>query len=236
MLINTNCIIDFNRLDKLRYLAAFLLFKSKYSNSCVYDYTENSLAQKTGLSRSSVRKYIKYFVSRGYVHYHGKNLVFNKLKDVDGIDHKDLTIIEPRGLTITQITRILYKELLKRRQRGFEFARQLNRDLTTACYKTQRRAKILKKRLNREKKLPGENDDLCLSFKSLAALLNCSKSKAHGIINHFKRDFAIVSSQKVVLAKGISRNVARVLLMDNPGAFFYNGAVIKNSCNKYFFL
>ena len=64
----------------LRQYATFLYLKSLFKKGCFYNYTHDGFAEKSGMSRSAVRKYIKIFLDKGWCRKHGKNLMFKGLK------------------------------------------------------------------------------------------------------------------------------------------------------------
>jgi hypothetical protein len=179
---------------------------------------------------------MKFFTEREMVRFHGKNAVFIKIKNIDNNDgFRDVVNIDTTGKSIQQLTISLYHELLKKRQRSFNFAKEINHDLTTpSSYKQRKRANKIASRWERLKKLPGERDFLRISMTTIAKTLNCSKAKAHGIIKALKREIEVYA-QKVVLATRITKKMAKQLIEMNPGAYYFRGSVIKNQCNLYVF-
>ena len=78
MNINQLLIKDLIEMNKQRYLAVFIKFKSIYSSGCVHNYNPSKFSSVTKLSRNSVKKYVDYFIYNGWARMDGNNLIFNK--------------------------------------------------------------------------------------------------------------------------------------------------------------
>jgi hypothetical protein len=77
--------VEGHHLDCQRELAVFLKLKLHFHNSVIYNYstrTIRSVSEKTGISISSVRKYINIFIDCGWCHLQGNNLILKSLIEI----------------------------------------------------------------------------------------------------------------------------------------------------------
>lgn len=235
--INKINLIAITNSGRLKDFAAFLYLKSIYSNSCVFNYTQKSLADKSNMSIASVRKYIKSFLNSGWCKIHGKNLVFVKLNKFDHHKKKMLFKFSVAN-NIKQIVKDLQLVILRNKQSQFNRYKQLGLDLYTPpnlqSYKTA--LKTVKRRGIDVKKLPGEKDLMTISMSKIASLLGCSVGSAYNRIKELKKSNSIfcVNGRKEII-KTSNMIQVKVLLEDIPNSYYHNGYVIAVSCNKYKF-
>lgn len=235
--INKINLIAIAKSGRLKDLSAFLYLKSFYSNSCVFNYTQKSLAEKSGLSLSAVRKYIKSFLNSGWCKMHGKNLLFVKLNKFDHNKKKVIVKFEIAD-SIKQIFKDLQLLVLKNKQNQFNRYKQLSLDLHTPqnlnSYKAAQRT-VKRKNIDVDK-LPGEKDLMSISMSKIASMLGCSVGSAHNRIKELKKSNSIlcVNGRKEII-KTSNMNQVKVLLEDIPNSYYHNGYVMAVSCNKYRF-
>lgn len=226
--------------ELLRKYAVFLRFKHTYSNSCIYNYSIKGLSCKLGLSRTSIRNNIQFFIDNGWAEMHGNNLMF--------ISHKRLLQLYKIKLTksiklkkttcVTKIVNNLRFELLKNKQRQFEFLKKVSRDLIDPKGKGATDRLIKAKRFFRKsnsKPIPlSENvKDLKLkiSGESLGKIIGKSKSTISNLLRLKEQEGKVeITRKKHVLHKSLSWGP------DMKGYYLCKGYWIKVSCNQYKFL
>ncbi len=226
----------------LRHLAVFITIKYKYRNGCIYKYTQESLSQKTGISRSAIRKYVKFFLDNGWCELHkgekspNISLVFKGLGKFDKEPKRVLADIESNGIkNLIQQFQLL---ILKHKQAQFNRVKELSAEINTAtnikCYKSAK--KMAKKYNYNVDKLPPRNAKLKMSVKSIAKWLNCSVGKAVKVLYdlRFKGLITIIKCRNVIGKSHIKAQIDR-WLADNKNSFCVKGRVIQVSCNEYIF-
>lgn len=100
MNLNERAIYKLNEKGLLKELAVFIKFKSVHINSCIFNYNLKYLASETGLSLSTVRKHVKFFLKNGWARMDGNNLILEKIKKISYYKRKDCKIT---GNTIKEI-------------------------------------------------------------------------------------------------------------------------------------
>jgi len=221
----------------LRELAVFMFIKSQFKNSCVYDYTQQSLSDKTGISRSAVRKYVKFFLDNNWCRIHKGNLVFTGLKNFDDNKKKIITDLKIR-IGIKELIVDFQLLLLKHKQAQFNRMSDYRRDLNNPSNVSQYKAalKAVKKYGYDKDKLPDANARLQISIKKLSEWLNCSVGKASMIIKKLqKRGLISVIRCKQTIMKTMCPNTIKALLSVHKGSYYRNGYVTKVCCNFYSF-
>lgn len=220
----------------LRHLAVFITIKSKYRNGCIYNYTQESLASKTNISRSAIRKYVKFFLDNGWCRIADGNLCFNGLGKLDKEPKRVLADVKAKG------TKELIQEfqllLLKHKQAQFNRIRSLGNEINTPTnIKAHKSAiKMVRKYGYNKSKLPPESAKLKMSIKSIAKWLNCSVGKTVAVLDRL-RTKGLISITKCRNVIGFSHIEARIdkWLADNENSFCVRGWVIQVSCNEYVF-
>jgi hypothetical protein len=224
--------------NSLRELAVFLKLKSLNKKSIIYNYTQQKLSNLSGMSRSAIRKYIKFFLSNGWCDLHHGNLVFRKLFKFDPNKQKLITPINIQG-SVKDILSSLYLMILQKKQLQFEKFKSLK----DALYLTHdsfraKKARWLVEKLNLdEKALPSPEDNMKLSIIGMAKLFGkCSKSKAHSVIKHLKQSKAVkcIVGKRTVI-KTANKHHAAAYIATHKNCYSYKGLVWKVECNSYIF-
>lgn len=222
----------------LKHYAVFLKLKGLSRKSCIFSYTQEKLAATSGMSRSAIRKYVKFFLSNNWCRIHSGNLIFNKLCSFD--ENKQKLIIPVNvNKPIKEILSNLYLLILKKKQIQFDKFKKLKRDL----YLSQdtfasKKAEWLVEKLGVEvDNLPNANDKLKLSVTGMSKLFgNCSKGKAAGIIKQLKLSGAVkcITGKRTVI-KMPNKQCIEAYMEANPNTYTYKGFVWKVECNSYVF-
>ena len=235
LLINTRGLKLLADSNLLKEFAVFLYLKSLYSNSCIFNYTQSSLAAKSKLPLSSIKSNVKLFIDSGWCRMHRGNLIFNKVKEfchTKRITRKRIAITNPK-----QILDDLYKLILEHAEDKFKILTKISADLLSSHPKIRRSAEKKADRLNLDiNKLPGASDLISLSMKKISQLLGVSVGKAASIIKRFKTDGSIwcVTERKVITDPWIKWK-PKTWLEYNTGHYYHNGMLFKVCCNKYKF-
>lgn len=123
-------LIDKAILDgELKQLAVFIKLKSLFKNGCVYNCSYKRLSRISGISINVLKQCINFFKAKGWCRVHGKNLIFEKIKNVDFGSQKRLE-------KLILIKKENYRDVIKRLKliavksvsNGFEYIKKLSRD------------------------------------------------------------------------------------------------------------
>jgi hypothetical protein len=230
--------------DTLKLFAGFLYFKSLYSNSCCYNYSEYKLSGKrladgstVKLSKTAIRRYVNKFIELGWCRMHGNNLIFNSINSI-GTQKKKLMVEVPqiKNRSIKTILDWLYWQILKLKQQSFDYFKRLGHDKIRAsriAWKSKKR--LLKKNVIRF--IPKENDMLTVSNTNIAKTLCVSKTTANGIILRLKKRGAIKvfnSGMEVVkMDLSLGKEYIRALIEFNKPTFVHKDNMYFKKCNMY---
>lgn len=224
-------------------LAVFLHLKSKFINSCIYNYTQQSLADKTGFSRSFIKKYISFFLKEKWAFMHGDNLMLVKVSKIDRSNKKKILIDIDTSGTYKDILERLQYEYLKHKAAQAEWYSKLCRDLKQmSLNEAKAKEKKISKKVPylkiRHKASYGEsgNDKFRVSFSMLAKWFKCSVGKAHSIIKKLCRTGFIDYTVRYLTVKAKNAKEAKQRLINDPKSFYTNrGYVCRVACNEYVF-
>lgn len=115
----------------LRRYAVWLKMKGIHVNGRIYNYSDYKFSKQSGLSRTMVRKYIKFFIDNGWVREEGDSLVFiskEKLREKYGVKLYCNIAIDTESLSVQGIVDLLRYNIIKDRGRKQIFAKQLYKD------------------------------------------------------------------------------------------------------------
>lgn len=238
--LDINIILTADLAEKglLKEFAFFLYFKSKYRNSCIFDYSQKSVSEKFDLSRPIVKKYVDKLLKLGWCEMHHGNLIFKKLKNIDTFYHKRIyrLRVSQRG-GVKGVLRTLRLLVLKNKQISFDSLKQLKLDLSTPSnLGVLKRAKKLVKKIGVvPEKLPSQEDRLRISMRKFAKMFGCSQGMAYNIIRDFKEngDIVCIPGGNVRLKKAKCPYLVRNFLRQTKGTFYINGGIYKPQCNEY---
>lgn len=216
--------------DLIRQYAVFLKLKHIHSNGRVYDYSPYKLSKQSGLSRTSIVKYIAFFKEQNWIRIEKNDIIFisiEKLKALYEIKLKfDIKIKKTKTITITSLVNSLRYESLKHKQSQFKHSNQIRKDQSNPQGKgsLKRYKKALKKTIP---KTFGEfSNYLKISVKKLALLINKSTATVSRLIK--------VKGAKVIRGKQTIMRLKRNIHL--PHNMYWNkGFVVKVECNSYFF-
>ncbi len=218
---------------RLKEFAVFLHLKSLYSNSCILDYTQQTLAEKSGLPLSAVKKYVNLFISQGWCKRHFSSLVFEKISVIDQ-GKKKFIFKFSIGTSVKQIFDDLCHQVLKIKQRQFDRYQKLRADLNNPHPTIKRRANRLADKLNLKDQDIGASSMLKISIKTIAKIIGVSVGSAAALIKRLRVQGIIncVTGFHSIVA-GAGRYAKG--LMNAGGTFYHNGKVHIIACNQYQF-
>lgn len=227
-------------LGLLKEYAFFLYLKSKYRNSCIYNYSVNKVAQKFGLSRLAVKKHVNKLISLGWCKIENGHLHCIKLSKIDENKQKIIHVISITSSGgIRQILYTLRLKILQNVQNQFNTLKKLSFDLNhSQDIRTLKKAKTLLRRIGIQKsKLPSQEAQLQISMSKIAKMFKCSISMAHKIIESFKvaGDVLCIGGLRKFIAKTNNMKMVKTWVNWIPGSYYRNGCLYKTECNKYIF-
>lgn len=234
--INESSVQDLAGKGLLKEFAYFLYLKSLYGNSCIFNYTQESLAAKANLPVSAIRKHVRVFINRGWCRIHRGNLVFLKVNSF----LKSTTKVYVK-FQISNNVKELYDDLslmlLKIKQRQFDRYVKLKARLNNWNPKVRKAAMVYMDKFGiKERDLPSESDKLKMSMKSIAAYLGVSVGSAAGLIKRLRVDRRIVCvPSRTEVFWTWSKGCLKAKLEHTPNSYLSNGALFIVSCNSYVF-
>lgn len=170
----------------MKELAFFLFIKYSYRNSCVFNFSVKSLAEKTGYSRTKVKRHTDIFLENGWCEFHGDNLIFNKYSKF--IQYKHTTRFSCK-LTVQDILDQLYLYLLQNKKSQCDFAGKVRDDLKNPkCLSDYKRARKNRHRVNIKS---ASSDNFSLSSIGASRLFCCSPTHAGKILRRLELRFLI---------------------------------------------
>lgn len=240
MKVNGILIDNISKEDKLKHLAVFIHIKSLHPNSCIYNYSQDRLAAKLKLSKSSIRKYINYFLKNNWVVIKGKHLHFKKIRFIG----KQSKVIwyDIVGNTVKEITDNLYLYLFKHK------TEQTKWYIKTCCDLKKLNESAYRKKINSlTKRYPNFRErieksgeinlkpDFKVSFSKIKEWFQCSVGKAHQIIIRLSKLGVLT-----ILKGGYSTFKLHKFnkIDDSDKRLFFSriGNVCKVECNRYILL
>lgn len=220
----------------LREYAVFLQLKHLYSNGCIYKYNINKLSQKSGLSRNSIKKYVAFFVSNGWVTMHGDNLCFISLESFRlKYKIKLKHAIKIKNGNTSKVLNGLRYELLKQKTIQFNFLKNISNDLNNPSGKNAlQKYKHAKKYANRTgKKLCISESAIKISLKTIGTILNLSPASSFNLIK-LKQTEGSATIIRTKFIKSIAECSGKMTKYVDRG-YFKGGMYYIPVCNKYVF-
>lgn len=243
MKVNSCLIQDAVEAGYIKELAIFIQMKQTFVNSCIYNYTQQSLSEKTGFSRTFIRKHVAFFIKHKWVLFHGENLILKKLSEIDSVNKQKSIIDINKSKSYKEILEQLQYAYLKRKAEQAKWYSSLCRDLNKV---TEEQRLRIEKKLSRkfphlrikQKKSYGEsgNDRFRISIAKIAKWFGCSVGKAHGIIKTLCMTGYLDYTVRYITVKVKSTYEAKQrLIMDGKSFFTKRGYVCRVACNEYVF-
>ncbi len=223
MVANIRLIKLFNDSDILKKYAVWLKLKSIHNNSRVYNYSDYKFSMQSGFSRTLISKHIKWFTDNGWVREENDDIVFiASSKLALKYDVKLWSKIKiDKNSTITEIVKSLRYELLKEKQRQFNFNKSISQN--------QRNPSSVKlyKRAIKFKKLGVIEGNYKVGLKCLSKSLNVSRSTVSRLIKD--------KCRTVIRKRSCIGWSIRVPFRES-GYYDYKGKLFKRECNEYNFI
>lgn len=218
----------------VKELAAFIHLKSLFESSCIHNYTQKSLAEKSGLTVGRVRKYMKFFLKIGWCYTKYGHVWFKKMGKIDTIKKKHTAKLELNDF------KTLYDDLLhlilKSKQNQFNRLKELRSDLRNPHPVIKRRAerKVVKFGI-RERSLPCAGDFLKMSMKTISKLLGLSVGSAANLIRRLKTKGLIfcITSRKTVFSS--TKAIIKANIDQFSKSYLHGNNLVVVECNKYRF-
>lgn len=193
--------------DKLTELAVFMKLKSLFSNSCIFNATYSNISRKSGISVSVLKRCIPTLKALGWVRMSGSNMVFEKMRVIDNTPEYTKRIVLPFKILdkdgYKAIVNKLKLILIRLRQDAFEFIKALSND-NTKGFRVKSFARLKRKFLT--KKNIGENEKFSISNRTVAKIINKSKSSASRLMKWGKEN-------------GILNTTANISATSQPNGF-----------------
>ena len=220
----------------VKKFAAFLWFKTRYSNSCYYKWSFKSISDKTKMSRTAVRKYIPEFIKLGWCREHSKNLIFKKTKELYATKINQYVKINTNG-KIQDILNELYFVVLKRKANQFDYVKKLWKDKSNGKVQSSNHYKQIRKVCKGREIKTSAIQGFSFSLSKIANLFNTSPSTASRIMQTLnkKGKFMRMSNYEVFGNIKYKPWLKEKLRWDNGIFITKSGNVTKKLCNSYIF-
>jgi hypothetical protein len=226
---------------KTNHLAHFIYLKSQYSNSCVFNYTQDTLAHKSGLGKSTIRKYVNFFLKAGWCKMHKGNLMFCKLEDLAFEKYRIRLKVVIQGTNVKSIKQSILVHLLKLKAKRSEWFINLRLD-QLLCQKDPA-TRIMDKYpdlgladVNIGE--TGTNGRNKVSYRKVAQWLNCGLGTAYNTVNSLcDANLMFKTKHGYRVLKWGSKKYEIAKKDGSTGKMFMSkrGFVIEIRCNSYDF-
>jgi transposase len=226
---------------KTSHLAHFIYLKSMFSNSRFYNYSQDRLAEKSKLSKSTIRKYVNFFLKNGWCKIAHKHLVFNKLEDLAAEKYRIRLKVIIRGTTVKSIKQSIIVHLLKLKTKRSEWFLNLRLD-QLLCQKNPA-TRIMDKYpdlgladVNIGE--TGTNGKNKVSYRKVAKWLNCGLGTAYNTVNSLcDANLMFKTKHGYRVLKWGSKKYEIAKKEGSTGKMFMSkrGFVIEIRCNSYDF-
>jgi len=164
----------------IKQLAFYHQMKFRFNNSCIYDYKSrmSEIASQFDISERTFYRYLEILRSKGLICDHANNLKLKSIREFT--NRKKATLIITEGLSLFDITCLLYAKLIERKARQMAFMESVRRS---------GRGDRLNVRLCEIPFRPS------LSYRTIAKLLNVSEYKANLVLKNLNQ-LKIIESKK----------------------------------------
>ena len=228
---NQKLIEDAIRDKWLTSLAILYFIKLKYKNSTIYNYSSRELAHKLNISHVSANKHIRLLQNKGLIKIYGNNLTFIKTN----LKYK-FTLLLTKKSTINEIKKELQFKIAESNFNRQQYiinkkneARHIGDRVKDENYR------ITKKEYNKlnspETKLrlgSSINNDIILSDKSLAKLLNTSTTYVTGLKKHWQ------NTSRISFTTGYQRLCKYYRGMElKVNQFLHKGYIYQSNATQY---
>jgi predicted transcriptional regulator len=228
---------------RLRELAFLVKLKSLFVSGCIHNYSATRLANISGLSRNTVKKYINFFLDKGYAIIDDNHLFFVKMSKVEK-KYGIRAIKVDTSLSVKQLINLFNKEIINNQVRRFNYLKKVKEDSTNpmgqdALKKLKKAKKALRKISRSVDKLPNASDTYSVSIKKLSKHFNCSVGKAQGIVNSLCEENLIkrITNYRIVHIQTRSRKLNKHFIKETvdslQGSWVSGGWIFKRKCNSY---
>jgi len=180
-------------LDRILF---YFYARSFFSKPIIYNYNPHSLSKKIHVPENTVRRYIAFLKSKGYVMYRGKNLLFLNMRHFIETK-KDKFIKVNRKKDFQKFKDEFYVKVIEYNFLQQEFA-ILGRSPIDSIKDSQdlkKHRKYVKNYLggSHERAMGEVNPVILFASRTLARLLNISHSVSNNIINNLTKKKQILS-------------------------------------------
>ena len=119
-------------LEYKKSFALMLIVKKHFTNSMVYNYSTESLSEKTGISKYIIETYIKRLISFEFCHFQGNHLQFVSLNKIMPLRSRGEVIYISEKSTINEIVETLNILILKNNFSNQDTLRKIKNDLSNS--------------------------------------------------------------------------------------------------------
>ncbi len=249
---NIHLIKLFASSDILREYSVFLNLKNKYINGCIYGYNAHKLSKSTGLSRTTLNKYIPFFLKNGWAKIHNGNLCFISNVNLAKLYNVAFTYVDKnkkdytctgkpikikKSNNIQQTLNDLRFSLIKEKNTQFTKILHKSNDLTkptgpyslTILKSAKRFFKKNKANVIIDENLKGYRT----TYKNLANIINLSKSSAVNLMKTKVKECKL----KIIKSKPkfISKSNTNLLKYLQQNQFSFKGSIYTAQPNQYMF-
>jgi len=238
MKVNSILIDKLKNEGLLNHLAFFIYIKGLNTNSVVYNYTQDKFAAELKLGKSTIRKYVNYYLDNGWAEIKYGHLILGKISRIGGKTKKSL--YEVRGKSVKEIKDNLYLCLFKHKTEQTKWYTKTCDDLKKLNKPSEKRKRIkaLHKRYDHFREKVSKNfgathvmTEFKVSIVKIKKWFKCSVGKAHQIIMRLVKDGKLqlidAGFKFVGKCSGIGSQVPK------NGFVSKKGYVIIPRCNRY---
>lgn len=238
-------------LHREKELAVFLYMKSKFTNSCLFDFNYSRASSAFGVSRTAAKKYITLFLKNGWCNIHCGNLVFKDTVSVakaegiitdnpryDDVWKNKKTKFIKTG-SIKENVNEIRVWIIRQKYKGFDFLKKASLDCKYSTPLGRKQRILYQRNLRTISRYGVSKDTFCnveerflIGFKKIAKHICASKSTAYRMMKlAAERGRIAYKSGHLEFVSGLKDDP----LLTEGGYFVYRGILCKRHVNEYFF-
>ena len=239
-------------LNREKELAVFLYMKSKFTNSCLFDFNYSKASSAFGVSRTAAKKYITLFLKNGWCKIHCGNLVFKDTISVakaegiittnpryDDVWKNKKTKFIKTG-SIKENVNEIRVWIIRQKYKGFDFLKKASLDCKYSKPLGRKQRVLFQRKLKMISRYGVSKDTFCnveerffIGLKKIGSHISASTSTAYRMMKFASERGRIgyKSGHLEFMRTGLNDDK----LLSKSGYFVYRGVLCKRHVNEYYF-
>ena len=239
-------------LHREKELAVFLYMKSRFTNSCLFDFNYSKASSAFGVSRTAAKKYISLFLKNGWCKIHCGNLVFKDTVSVakaegiittnpryDDVWKNKKTKFIKTGSIKDNVNEIRVW-IIRQKYKGFDFLKKAALDCKYSKPLGRKQRILFQRKLKMISRYGISKDTFCnveerffIGLKKIGSHISASTSTAYRTMKFASERGRIGYKSGHLEFMGPAADDDERLAKN--GCFVYRGILCKKHVNEYYF-